>query len=455
MTLNKLSEYGHAFQVKVIALLLTDKKFLDNVSDILTADYFESKAHKWIIEYILKYYSLYHIYPTVEVLSAEVKKLREEALKISIIENLREAYESSQEDYEYVETEFFSFCKNQEIKNALLQSVELLNVGDYESITKMMTNALKSGVEKDPGHNYKEDIETRFREELQKKISFPWNIFNIITEGGIGGGDLGLFVAPPGVGKTTVVCNIAANAIKQGYNVLFFTLELTDIYIGKKIDAILSGYDFKELKKHREEIDEITKAIPGRLKIKRYYPKKASIETLEAYVRHLKNREGFIPDMIIIDYLDLLKVTKARKDLKQEIDDVYTDAKSMAGEMDIPVISPSQINRSGSKDDIVEGDKIAGSFDKIMIADFIVSLSRKRKDKIQGTGRFHILKSRLGPDGMTYSAQIDMSTGRIIISEIEYDESVIDMPQVEGNGGHFNSDEIKEMRSKFKKFEAV
>ena len=455
MTLNKLSEYGHGFQIKVIALLLTEKSFLDNVSDVLDPQYFELKSHKWILEYILKYYLKYHTYPTMEVLATEVKKLKDETLKISIIENLKEAYDYSPEDGDYIKTEFFSFCKNQSFKNALLQSVELLNVGDYDSIYKLIGNSMKAGIEKDTGHDYKKDIESRYREEDIKKIPFPWPIFNTITDGGIGGGDLALFVAPPGIGKTTVVCNMAAHAMKMGYNVVYYTLELTDNYVAKKIDSILSGYSVKELSLHRVEVDQILADLSGNIKIKRYYPKKASIETIESHLRHLNNREGFVPDLVIIDYPDLLKVNRARTERKEEIDDVYTDVKSLAGVLNIPFACPSQINRAGAKDSIIEGDKIAGSFDKLMISDLCVSLSRQRKDKVNGTGRFHIMKSRLGPDGMTYASRIDLSTGSIIISEEEYDENAEEGTIVQGNGHKFDSQELKEMKSKFKKFQIV
>jgi hypothetical protein len=119
----------------------------------------------------------------------------------------------------------------------------------------------------------------------------------------------------------------------------------------------------------------------------------------------------------------------------------------MAKDLKIPFVCPSQINRMGAKDEIIEGDKVAGSFQKMMIADFSVSLSRKRKDKINGTGRFHIMKSRLGPDGMTYSAKIDLNKGFIDISEDLYDEET--EGQEEGGKGDFSSDDISTLKRKF------
>lgn len=455
MTLNKLSEYGHGFQIKVIALLLSEKKFLDNIYDILTSEYFESAAHKWIIDYILSYYKKYHTYPTIEVLHGEIQKQNNETLRISIIENLRESYESSVDDMDYIQDEFLSFCKNQAVKNALFKSVELLKDGNFDDIRKVMTDSMNAGSLADIGHDYTKDVETRYREDERKKFPFPWPIFNKITDGGLGGGDLMLVFAPPGIGKSTTVSHMAAHGIREGYNVLFYSLELSDVYVGLKIDSILSGIDTKDIKHHRAEVDAIVSQLPGRLIIKRYAPGKASIDTLEAHMRQLKNREGFIPNIIIIDYPDYLKVVKARKDLKQEIDDIFVGIKGLAVDMDIPIACPSQINRAGANDDIIEGDKVAGSFDKMMIADFNVSLSRKRKDKINGTGRFHIMKSRLGPDGMTYAAKINLSCGYMSISEQEYNEEEDNETLIKGNGNNFDKQEVNEMRTVFKKFASM
>ena len=443
MTMKNLSTYGHHFKIKCIFALLNDKHFLHNISDVLLSDYFESPAHKWIIDTILEYYSKYHTTPTMEVLKMEMKKETNDVLQLSIKEELKQAYTVTDDDIEYVKEEFFNFCKNQRLKEALLKSVDLLEAGEYEDIRKLVDEALKAGVEKNTGHEYEKDIESRFREEEVKKVPFPWKVFNDVTDGGVGGGDLMLLFAPPGIGKSTVVANIAAHVAKVGMNVVFYTLELKDSYIGKKIDSILTGIEVKQLRTHRREVELAIEDLKGRIIIKEYSPKKASLDTIESHIRQLETNNDFIPDMVIIDYPDLLKVRKNRRELKEEIDDIYTDLKGLAKDMNIPFVCPSQINRMGAKDDVIEGDKVAGSFAKMMIADLSISLSRKRKDKLNGTGRFHFMKSRLGPDGMTYNAKIDLNKNYIDVTGEEFDES----ESTDDSG--INDNDLKIIRKKF------
>ena len=144
MTLNNLNAYGVGFQIKVLSSLLTHKEFLLNIQDVLSEEYFDNSAHKWIISEILKYYEKYHTMPSMEILKVEVKKLENEVLQVSVKEQLKEAYKASDEDLAYVEEEFSNFCKNQQLKKALLSSVDLLKAGDYDSIKIMVEEALKA-----------------------------------------------------------------------------------------------------------------------------------------------------------------------------------------------------------------------------------------------------------------------------------------------------------------------
>ena len=134
MTLVNLNQYGIPFQIKVLSSLLTHKEFLVNIHDILSDEYFDNQAHKWVINEILKYYDKYHTTPSMEVLKVELKKCTNEVLRVSIREQLKLAYEASENDLEYVQEEFASFCKNQQLKKGLLGSVDLLNAGEYDSI---------------------------------------------------------------------------------------------------------------------------------------------------------------------------------------------------------------------------------------------------------------------------------------------------------------------------------
>jgi replicative DNA helicase len=231
MTLQTIDQYGTGFQIKVISALLTRKEFLVNIHDLLTDEYFSNQGHKWIIKQILDYYYKYHTTPSMEVLKVELKKLTNEVLQVSIKEQLKEAYTSSDDDLEYVENEFSNFCRNQQLKRALLNSVDLLNAGDYDSIRLLVNNALKAGQDKNLGHEYNKDTESRYREDNRSFVPTPWEHLNVLLQGGLGGGDLGIIFGNPGGGKSWSLVALGGHAVKMGYNVLHYTLELGEDYV--------------------------------------------------------------------------------------------------------------------------------------------------------------------------------------------------------------------------------
>ena len=409
MTLRDINQYGPGFQIKVLAALLNSKNFLINIHDIVSDEYFDNQAHKWIITEILKYYDKYHTTPSLEVLKVELKKLQNEVLQIAVKEQLREAYKET-DDLAYVEEEFSAFCKNQMLKKALLQSVELLQAGDYDSIKFMIESAMKAGQDKNLGHEYNKDIETRYREEHRISIPTPWNEFNTLLQGGLGNGDFGLIFGNPGGGKSWALVALGGHAVRMGFNVIHYTLELGEDYVGRRYDSYFTQIPVNVIIPNKAKVEKVLEKLPGNLIIKEYAPGKASISTVESHIKKCIDLD-FKPDLIIIDYVDLLRSKRNNRERKDEIDDIYTSTKGLARELNIPIWSVSQVNRAGAKDDVIEGDKAVGSYDKIMIIDFGASLSRKREDKVNGTGRWHIMKNRYGMDGLTYGAKIDTSTG--------------------------------------------
>lgn len=438
MTLNSLTTYGAAFQIKVLSSLLTHKEFLQQMHDVLSEEYFDNQAHKWIVQNILDYFEQYHTTPTMEVLKVEMKKVENEVLQLSIKEQLREAYQSSKSDLEYVEEEFSAFCKNQQLKKALLNSVDLLNSGDFESIRGLIDNALKAGNDKNIGHEYLKDTEARYREDARKVVPTPWGKFNEFMQGGLGNGDFGLIFGNPGGGKSWTLVALGGYAVKMGYSVLHYTLELGEDYVGRRYDAFFTGNPVDTLSKHRARIDEVVEQLPGQLIIKEFSPGMATVNTLRSHIQKCQDL-GFAPDLIIVDYVDLLSSKKRTQDRKGEIDDIYLSTKGLAKELQLPIWSVSQVNRSGAKDDVIEGDKAAGSYDKMMVTDVAISLSRKKEDKINGTGRFHIMKNRYGMDGMTYSVVADTSTGHFEVTDHHFDDSESPTPVQQLPGTNLNT----------------
>ena len=424
--LQSMEEYGVPFQMKVISSLLNHKEFLQNIHDVLTEEHFSNPSHKWIISEILGYYSKFHTTISMDMLKVEMKKLDNDVLKIAIREQLREAYKTDVSDLPYVQEEFSTFCKNQQLKKALLSSVDLLKAGDYESIKYMIESAMKAGQDKNIGHEYKRDTESRYREDHRKTVPTPWEQINELIQGGIGNGDLGLIFGGPGGGKSWTLVAMGGLAVKMGYNVIHYTLELSESYTGRRYDAFFTGVDVDQLDKSKEKVEEITSQLPGELIIREFAMGKTTMSTIESHINKVREM-GIEPDLIIIDYLDLLASKKRNTDTKGEIDDIYTSAKGLARQINLPIWSVSQVNRAGAKDSVIEGDKAAGSYAKMAVADLCMSLSRKKEDKVNGTGRLHIMKNRYGGDGMTYEVDINTKTGHIVIGD-QYDEEADTVP---------------------------
>jgi len=414
---DKLSNYGHGFQVKTISSLLSNKAFLQQVSDILLPEFFESEANQWIVETIVKYFHEYKSAPTLDVFKIKVQEVDREVVKTSIVESLKDSYKYLESnDLEFVQEEVLGFCKNQCIKRAILDSVELLRRGEYDAIKASIDLAMKAGADKEIGHEYNESVAERYQDNIRSTIPTPWPIINDVSDGGFGKGELIVFVAPAGIGKSWGLINVGAHAIKQGLNVVHYTLELNAGYVGQRYDAVLTGIANQSLKYNIDEVQSTVDKLKGNLVIKYYPTKTASCSTLRAHIEKMI-LVGKKPDLVIVDYADLLRGAVSRKEMRHELESIYEDLRGIAGEYEVPLYTASQANRSALEDDIIEAGKISESYSKVMIADFVLSLSRKVTDKIAGTGRWHIIKNRFGPDGITLPSKMNMSNGQIHIYE--------------------------------------
>jgi replicative DNA helicase len=451
LTLTSLNQYGPDFQIKVLSSLLTHKGFLTNIHDIISDEFFENSAHKWAIRNILSYYDKYHTTPTLDILKVELQKVDNEVLQLSIKEQLKNAYVASDEDLLYVQEEFTNFCRNQQLKKALMSSVDLLKGGDFESIRMLVDNALKAGQDKNIGHEYIKDIEERYRENSRVTISTPWPKIDKLLQGGLGNGDFGLIFGNPGGGKSWSLVALGAHAVRLGYNVIHYTLELGEEYVGKRYDAYFTKVPVNQDSMLKERAQEVVPQLTGKLVIKEFPTGRATMSTIESHINKVEGM-GMKADLVIIDYVDLLSSRKKNRERKEEIDDIYGSTKGLARELDIPIWSVSQVNRAGSNDDIIEGDKAAGSYDKLMITDFCMSLSRKKEDKVKGTGRFHIMKNRYGTDGLTYAVKADTATGHFEVHHYNTDLEEENLsPNLQSNKFDVDTDsyEKQSMHSKF------
>ena len=412
-----LTQYGTNFQSKMLTSLITDVKYTKTILDILEINYFDSDSNKFLIKSIKDYFKKYKTTPTMEALKVIVDEVDNDVLKTSIIDSLRGAWQHRESpDLDFVKEKSLEFCKNRVVKNAIMESVELLESQRYDEIKTLIDEAMKAGVETDIGHEYITGLEERLTKQTRECLPTQWDSVNDLMDGGLAGGELGVIVAPAGIGKSWTLQALGAEAVKKGKTVVHYTLELNAQYVGLRYDTIVSGQPTGNLQYYKEEVQEKISKLKGELIIKYYPTRTASVNTIAAHLQQCEMR-GLKPDMVIVDYADIMKSTQHFSEKRHQLGHIYEELRGMAGEFNIPIWTASQANRSALEEDVIGAEKVSEDYSKVMTADFVMSMSRKVEDKIANTGRFHVIKNRFGPDGITFPATINTNTGFIQIYE--------------------------------------
>lgn len=249
--IDNLSKFGITFQQKCISSLLSDKTFIEQIVDILDEHYFDNDAHQWIVIQIKDFFFKYKQLITLEAFKVKVENLESPILKMEIIQQLKLIYiKIKDQDIVYIKEQFLEFCRNQKLKTAIVESIDLLKVGQYEKIKHLVDEALKAGIEKNLGHDYHEDFEQRMTQTLRKCVQTKWEVIDKLLDGGLGIGELGVLVAPSGKGKCI-----------GGNSEIIIQYEKIGFQIDDKITLWFNPFDKIEINDNFRYIYEIEKLL--------------------------------------------------------------------------------------------------------------------------------------------------------------------------------------------------
>ena len=415
--------YGKSFQEKIMQALLTDWKFAEQMTEVFNSSYFELKYLQFLADRYFSYSKKYKDFPTLQLLVTiireDLKVGTDVILRDQIIDYLQRMKSNPDAgDLQFVREKSLDFCRKQALKAALENAVDQMQADKYESIVESIKKAVQVGTAPSVGHDFFNEMDARFT--LLKRDTIPTGMPELdkkeLLNGGSGKGELLCVVGGSGSGKSHFLIMLGANALRYGKNVLHYTFELSETSVGIRYDSNLCDIDSNEVMDRKEEVKkfyENSKGL-GRLFIKEYPTNTASVFTIRSHIERL-DLKGFKPDIIIIDYADIMRSTRQFDSLRHELKLVYEELRGMAMEYKIPIWTASQSNKEGANAEIIDMTNMSEAYGKAMICDFIISVSRRSHEKASGWGRLYVAKNRAGRDGLVYPAKINTARSQFEI----------------------------------------
>jgi len=403
--------YGKAFQEGLVQLIFEERPFADQITEVLDVNFLELEYLRIFVTKILRHRSKYGKHPSsnalVTILRTELDS-EDETVRDQVREYFARVQAKEVSDSDYIKETSLEFCRKQKLKEAMMESVNLLQSCSFDEISTVINDALKLGSDNNFGYDYLIDFEERFKPKFRKPVTTGWSEIDKIVSGGLGKNELGVVIAPTGAGKSMVLVHLGTQAVKEGKTVIHYTLELQDTVVASRYDSCITSYPLSELKSFKDEIYDAVKDIDGRLIVKEYPTKSASTNTIKTHLSKLIKR-GIKPAMIVIDYADLLKPVTVRKEKRNELESIYEELRAISQEFECPVWTASQTNRSGLNAEVITMEQISEAFNKCFVADFIFTISRTIEDKQKNQAKMFIAKNRNGPDGIIYDLFMDTS----------------------------------------------
>jgi len=439
--INHFSKYGRSFQEKIFQALLVDHQWAAQMVDVMTHEHFELKYIQYLCDRFFGFYFKYKNFPTLNLLVSIIKDELTQGTDIimreQVVEFLSRVKSSPNVgDLNYVKDKTLDFCKKQVLQQALEDSVKAIKSENYESVLGIMKDAVFKGNTSTVGHDFFNDHEARFAKI--NRITCPTGIAHLdkkdVLNGGLGRGEIGVITANTGVGKSHFLVAMGVEAIKVGKNVIHYTFELSETAVGIRYDSNLCDISSSDIIDKKDEVlDQYKENEYGRLMIKQYPTGSASIITLRNHIEKLAMKD-FIPSLIIIDYADIMRSTRSYDSMRHELKLIYEELRNLAMEMNIPIWTASQANRDSAKSDVVGLENMSEAYGKAMVADVVLSISRKPMEKATGAGRLFVAKNRAGRDGILFPIKIDCSKSKISVIDDARELSVVDLVESHNTG---------------------
>jgi replicative DNA helicase len=396
----------------ILSNLIYDESYARRVLPFLKDDYFQDQTEKILFSEIDNFIDKYNGIPTKETLLIELNK--KENIPEQIFKNLIEYVEQitfEKKDSTWLIDNTEQFCQERAVYNAIMESISIIEGRSQNKekggIPTILADALGVSFDDHIGHDFLLDAEERFEfyNKKEDRIPFDLDYFNTITKGGLPRKTLNVFIAGTGVGKTLAMCHMAAANMLNGQNVLYITLEMAEERIAERVDSNLLNIPVNELegfpkKIYDDKINKLRKKTSGKLIVKEFPTATVGSNHFRHLLNELSLKKNFQPDIVYIDYINLCTSSRLKYGSNVNsysyIKAVAEELRGLAVEKNIPIVSATQLNRTGFTNSDPGLEDTSESFALPATVDFMCALISTEEMEQLGQIMIKQLKNRYG-----------------------------------------------------------
>lgn len=450
----------------IFSNLTYNEEYARKVVPFLKSEYFSDNSDKIVFDLIHTFIQKYNNLPTKEALLVDLsnKENLNQDTYVSCKETINTLIKEKP-DLNWLVERTEKFCQEKSIYNAIMESIHILDDKTGKktkgSIPELLSNALAISFDSHIGHDYIEDAEKRFEYYHRKLDRIPFDIeyFNKITGGGLPKKTLSVFLAGVNVGKTQLMCHMAGANLREGKNVLYITMEMSEEEISKRIDANLLDISMDELmvipkESFEKKIHKLKNKSNGKLIVKEYPTSQAGSSNFRYLLNELKIKKKFTPDIVYIDYINICCSSRLRRGTSNSYEYIKAIAEELRGlavETNLPIVTATQLNRAGFKSSDVDMTDTAESFGLPATADFMAALIST--EELEDLGQIIVkqLKNRLGNKNTNkrFVIGVDREKMRFYDVDMSAQEDLLDGPVMDNTD--FGMEEENRKKKKFDK----
>ena len=402
------NEYNTDMQELFLRMIVTNAELFVRVTNIFNPENFDRRLRP-VAEFMVEHTQQYNLLPN----STQIKATTGET--IESVDDMDEGHS------EWFLNEFESFTKRQELERAIMKSADLLETGDFGPVEKLIKDAVQISLQRDMGTDYFEDPAARLNKYYNQggQVSTGWGQMDRLLYGGMSRQELNIFAGGSGSGKSLLMMNLALNWLAQGLSGVYITLELSEELTSLRTDAMQTGLSTKDI---RKDIDNTALKVRmsskkmGQYRVKGM-PAQSNVNDIRSYLKEVQIQTGIKVDFVMVDYLDLVMPVSIKVNPNDQfIKDKYVseELRNLSKELDIVMVTASQLNRSAVEEIEFDHSHIAGGISKINTADNVFGIFTSRSMRERGKYQLQCMKSRSSTGvGQKIDLEYDINTMRM------------------------------------------